>query len=145
MKLSLERAEAPGGSLCGSLGGRRPQSSGAELDETPGGTAVPVPGSAQQGWVLEVHSTRGSSGGAGLSVEALIPDSKTWWTSNRRKEVAHTASDSIRQPCASQRFSFFDMDHLLKSLLNLLQFCFCFMFCFFWPGGMWDLSSLTRD
>ena len=33
----------------------------------------------------------------------------------------------------------------LKSLLNLLQYCFCFMFWFFWPWDMWDLSSLTRD
>ena len=33
----------------------------------------------------------------------------------------------------------------LKSLLNLLQYCFCFMFLFFWPRGMWDLSSPTRD
>ena len=32
-----------------------------------------------------------------------------------------------------------------KSLLNLLQNCFCFMFQSFWPLGMWDLSSLTRD
>ena len=24
----------------------------------------------------------------------------------------------------------FDVDHFLKSLLNLLQDCFCFMFCF---------------
>ena len=28
----------------------------------------------------------------------------------------------------------------LKSLLNLLQCCFCFMF-FLWPWGMWDSSS----
>ena len=41
-----------------------------------------------------------------------------------------------------------------KSLLNLLQYCFCcflfpfflsFLFLIFWPRGMWDLSSLTRD
>ena len=32
-----------------------------------------------------------------------------------------------------------------KSLLNLFKYCFCFMFWFFWPRGMWDLSSLTRD
>ena len=34
---------------------------------------------------------------------------------------------------------------LLNSLLNLLQHCFHFMFCFFWPIGMWDLNSLTMD
>ena len=33
----------------------------------------------------------------------------------------------------------------LKSLLNLLQYCFCFMFWGCWPWGMWVLSSLTRD
>ena len=40
--------------------------------------------------------------------------------------------------------TFFDVDHFLKSLLNLLQYCFCFTFWFFgheacgilapWPG-----------
>ena len=33
----------------------------------------------------------------------------------------------------------------LKSLLNLLEYCFCFMFGFFWPRGMEDLSSPNRD
>ena len=33
----------------------------------------------------------------------------------------------------------------LKSLLNLLQYCFCFMLWCFWSQGMWDLSSPTRD
>ena len=40
--------------------------------------------------------------------------------------------------------SFFDVGHFLKSLLNLLQYCFCFM-NFFWLWGMWDLSFPTRD
>ena len=34
-------------------------------------------------------------------------------------------------------------DHVyifFKSLLNLLQYCFCFMFLVFWPQGMWDPS-----
>ena len=37
---------------------------------------------------------------------------------------------------------------LLKSLLNVLQYCFCFFmfpFFFFWLRGMGDLSSRTRD
>ena len=33
----------------------------------------------------------------------------------------------------------------LKSLLNLLQYCYCSMFLVFWPQGVWDLSSQTRD
>ena len=32
-----------------------------------------------------------------------------------------------------------------KSLLNLLQYYFCFIFLFLWPRGMWDLSSPTRN
>ena len=40
---------------------------------------------------------------------------------------------------------FFFNGPLLKSLLNLLQYCFCFMFGVFWPQGMWDRSFSTRD
>ena len=42
-------------------------------------------------------------------------------------------------------FKIFWCGPFLKSLLNLLQYCFCFMFWCFWPWGMWDLSSPTRD
>ena len=31
------------------------------------------------------------------------------------------------------------------SLLNLLQYCFCFIVLVLWLPGMWDLRSLTRD
>ena len=41
--------------------------------------------------------------------------------------------------------SFLGCRPFLKSSLNLLQFCFCFMFLVFWPWGMCDLSSLTRE
>ena len=37
---------------------------------------------------------------------------------------------------------------LKVSLLNLLQYCFCFIICFggvFWPWGTWDVSFRTRD
>ena len=30
-----------------------------------------------------------------------------------------------------------DFFFFLKSLLNLFQYCFCFMLCFLGPGGMW--------
>ena len=40
---------------------------------------------------------------------------------------------------------FFWCGPFLKSLLNLLQYCFCFMLWFFGHWGMWDLSSPTRD
>ena len=36
---------------------------------------------------------------------------------------------------------FFDVDHFLKPLLNMLQYCFYFMLWFF-GWRMWDLSSL---
>ena len=36
-------------------------------------------------------------------------------------------------------------EQLLKSLLNLFQYCCCFMFWFLGLQDMWDLSSLTRD
>ena len=45
-------------------------------------------------------------------------------------------------------FSFFDVDEFLQSLLNFLQYCCWFyvlFFVFFWPQGMWDLSSPMRD
>ena len=48
----------------------------------------------------------------------------------------------------SQRFGDDWATSLQKSLWNLLQHCFCLMFCFIFRGAaqdMWNLSSLTRD
>ena len=44
-------------------------------------------------------------------------------------------------------FFFFWWGQFKKSWLNLLQYWFCFMFCFafFWPWGIWDLSLPIRD
>ena len=42
-------------------------------------------------------------------------------------------------------FFFFKRGPFLKSLLNWLQHCSWFMLWFFRPGGVWDLSSLTRN
>ena len=53
----------------------------------------------------------------------------------------HWASPS----CSSLSKIFFNVTHFLKSLLNLLQDCFCFMFWFSGCEVMWDLSSPTRD
>jgi len=50
--------------------------------------------------------------------------------------------------CFAKIFFFFNVDSFLKSLLNLLQYWFCFIFfCFFGhrPKYMWDLSSPTKD
>ena len=42
---------------------------------------------------------------------------------------------------------FLAMNHFLflKSLLDLLEYCFWYMFWFFWPPGLWHLSSPTRE
>ena len=100
MKLSLERAEARGGgcSLSGSFGGRPPQSSGDELGETPGKTALPTLGTLG-GDGCWGFTARGEAAEVWTQSGSLIPDSETWWTSNGRKEVEHIASNSIRQPC----------------------------------------------
>ena len=49
----------------------------------------------------------------------------------------------------SKDFFFFDVDQFSKSLYWIYynKYCFGFMFCFvlFWPQGMWDLSSPTRN
>ena len=40
---------------------------------------------------------------------------------------------------------FFWCGPFLKPLLNLLNYCFCFMSWFLWSRGMWNLSSPTGD
>ena len=40
---------------------------------------------------------------------------------------------------------FFDGEPFFKSLLNLLQYCFCFMFFSFSPWGKWDLNSPSSN
>ena len=41
-------------------------------------------------------------------------------------------------------FYFFNVDNFLKSLLNLFQYCLFYVLVF-WPLGMWNLGSLTRN
>lgn len=53
--------------------------------------------------------------GSGLRVGVLIPDSETWRASNGRKEVAHTASDSIGQACTFSRQRVKSLALVLKS------------------------------
>ena len=33
----------------------------------------------------------------------------------------------------------------VHGIFQARYYCFCFMFCFFWPWDMWGLSSPTRD
>ena len=42
-------------------------------------------------------------------------------------------------------FKIFLCRQFLRFLLNWLQYCFCFMFCFFWPQGMWDFNPGDGD
>ena len=62
--------------------------------------------------------------------------------------------DWTRVSCiAGGFFANWTIREVLKSLSNLLQYFFCFTFCFafpgvgclFWSWCMWELSSLTRD
>ena len=48
-------------------------------------------------------------------------------------------------PFFKKLFFFFWCGQFLKSLLNLLQYFFCFTFLGCWPQGLWDLSPLVRD
>ena len=63
------------------------------------------------------------------------------WLSNWKTT---TTNSLFTIDCSLLRLFFFDVDYFLKSLLNLLQFCFCYVLGF-WPWGMWDLSFSTRD
>jgi len=60
---------------------------------------------------------------------------RTWVLCIGRQILNHWTTSNVL------RFFFFWCGQFLKSLLNLLQYCFCFMFCFFWPQCMWDLGS----
>ena len=57
------------------------------------------------------------------------------------REAWHAAIHGV----AKSRTWLSDWTLILKSLSNVLQYCFCFYVLLFWPRGMWDLSSLTRD
>ena len=58
-------------------------------------------------------------------------------------------SDLVSSLCTKDHFLkiFFleDLFGYLQSLLNLQQYCFCFIFLVSWFQAMWDLSSPTRD
>ena len=62
--------------------------------------------------------------------------SNSWWS------PAHLPSATF---LFLKIFFFFWCGLFLKSLLNLPQYCFCFLLGFFRPWGIWNLSSLTRD
>ena len=60
----------------------------------------------------------------------------------QRKTISNISILKIRQYSSFCFKIFFDVHHLLNLLLIC---CSYFMFWFFWPWGMWDLSSLTRN
>ena len=60
--------------------------------------------------------------------------------------TVHVYKQSIPKACFFLRFFFFDVDHFFKVFIEFVTILLLyFMFWFFWPQGMWDLSSLTRD
>ena len=62
-------------------------------------------------------------------------------TSYFKRPTLEQTSIQLQGGLLQSSFFFFPQ---IKSLLNLLQYCFCFVLVF-WCGGMWDLSFLTRD
>ena len=74
-----------------------------------------------------------------------VTKSQTWladWTTAAGGECRGPIPENW---CFFFFFKIFWCEPFLKSLLNLLPSCFCFMCWDFWPQGIWDLSSLTRD
>ena len=71
---------------------------------------------------------RGTKGVATVSVWSLLLDNSVL-TVQKCSSFAE-ARDKLSQMCCNFFFLrfFFDADHFLKSLLNLLQYCFCVMF-----------------
>ena len=66
-----------------------------------------------------------------------------YWDARRRARTWPRPSESRLSLLFSIFYDFFDMDHFLKSWLDLLQCGFCSVFVF-WPRGVCALSSLTR-
>ena len=58
---------------------------------------------------------------------------------------SHPSPQSLKCILISVQFFLRIFDHFLKALFNLLQYCFCFMFCFFGWWGLWDPRSPTNQ
>ena len=56
--------------------------------------------------------------------------------------VSNTVSSKV---LATEYQLCYHYHYFCRSLLNLLQYLFPFMFLVFWPPGVWDLSFPTRD
>ena len=85
-------------------------------------------------WWTTVH------GVAKEKSQTLLSD----WTTTTKANLYHRHGIYLSPPIFIV-LKIFWCEPLLKSLLNLLQYCSCFMFWYFWLWGMQDLSSSTRD
>ena len=89
----------------------------------------------------------------GLGVATFLltkPDSDTYWGYSQGLQRNRTYFFKVFKKFVLMWaiFKVF-IEKKIKSLLNLLHYCFCFFFCFFLArgGGLWstqNLSSLTR-
>ena len=102
--------------------------------------------------MLSTSSSRGKGRCQGcLNLHSPAVDSHPVWpdaylfleTSSRFLGYTHPGINKFIP--SSVGFLFFYVNHLLKSLLNLLQYSFCFMFCFQGLEECEDLSFPTRD
>lgn len=85
-------------------------------------------------WGLEGFSEPVSLVSAGMTPPLLKVAVRLMWANHRHSETPLLSSG--HRP---GHWIFFN------SLSNLLQYCFCFTVLVFWPQGMQDLSSSTRD
>ena len=60
--------------------------------------------------------------------------------------IYHTTEQILNSPDPSGSLSLFFLMWTIFKVFNLLQYCFCCVrVLVFWPWGMWDLNSQTRD
>ena len=87
-----------------------------------------------------VTVTLQTSWGARQVLPFIPRKNEVGWACLHSASELRPCSSLLRLETSSESVWFF-----FKSLLNLLQYCFCLCFVFFWPRGMWDLISWSRD
>ena len=98
-------------------------------------------------WILNLQSQFHNCLSQFYAVNCLIHSPS--WVSSEPWYTIKTKSINCRHLVNINWINSFILGFLcrpfLKSLLNLLHYHLCFMFCFFWPWSMWNLSSLVLE